>query len=455
MGTISGSGVANVVTVGQFTIPLMKRSGYKASFAGGVEATASMGGQIMPPVMGAVAFIMAENIGVPYARSSRPRSSRRCSTSLRLSGWCIWKRARTGLLGLAPKDLPNAGRAEAAVVPGAAAGGPGLAAVQRFTPLFAGSVGLALTVIMILGGSVALGHRPLGLRMRSGSRSGWSSCRCSNPARRPAERLAVLVARQFLCARGRRTLGHVPGCAGRRGAAGAPVGLACAIVGTVIGAMTLTGAATTFGGYIVSFGEKSLIFVCLLLVMVTSIILGTGTADHPDLHHHGIARRAGLAQTRRAADRQPHVRVLLRHHRRPDATGGAGRTRCRPDRQSFAGCIGWQATRIALAGFLIPFMSVFEPALMLQQGGGIGLQPGYWIEVAWVLFKAFVVIGMTGVAAIGFLFMRTSIAGRVLAGVAAGLLISPLPWTDQGGLLLASVIVIVNWSRARNAPERA
>ncbi len=66
MGTINGSGVANVVTTGQFTIPLMKRFGYNAAFAGGVEATASMGGQIMPPVMGAVAFIMAETIDVPY-----------------------------------------------------------------------------------------------------------------------------------------------------------------------------------------------------------------------------------------------------------------------------------------------------------------------------------------------------------------------------------------------------
>src|SRR3990167_6062568 len=67
MGMISGSGVANVLTVGQFTIPLMKRFGYTPVFAGAVEATASMGGQIMPPVMGAVAFIMAENLDVPYA----------------------------------------------------------------------------------------------------------------------------------------------------------------------------------------------------------------------------------------------------------------------------------------------------------------------------------------------------------------------------------------------------
>ena len=66
MGTISGSGVANVLTVGQFTIPLMKRFGYSSVFAGAVEATSSMGGQIMPPVMGAVAFIMAETLNLPY-----------------------------------------------------------------------------------------------------------------------------------------------------------------------------------------------------------------------------------------------------------------------------------------------------------------------------------------------------------------------------------------------------
>ena len=69
MGTINGSGVANVVTTGQFTIPLMKKFGYKPAFAGAVEATSSMGGQIMPPVMGAVAFIMAETINVPDRKS--------------------------------------------------------------------------------------------------------------------------------------------------------------------------------------------------------------------------------------------------------------------------------------------------------------------------------------------------------------------------------------------------
>ena len=71
MGTVSGSGVANVVASGQFTIPLMKRFGFTSAFAGGVEATSSMGGQIMPPVMGAVAFIMAETIDMPYAEIAK------------------------------------------------------------------------------------------------------------------------------------------------------------------------------------------------------------------------------------------------------------------------------------------------------------------------------------------------------------------------------------------------
>ncbi len=82
MGTITGSGVANVVTTGQFTIPLMKRFGYRPAFAGGVEATSSMGSQIMPPVMGAVAFIMAETINVPFVEVAKPPCCPRCSTSL-------------------------------------------------------------------------------------------------------------------------------------------------------------------------------------------------------------------------------------------------------------------------------------------------------------------------------------------------------------------------------------
>ena len=111
MGTISGSGVANVVAVGQFTIPLMKRFGYKPAFAGGVEATASMGGQIMPPVMGAVAFIMAETIDVPYVQIVKaaiiPALLYYTSAFLAVH----LEAGRRGLVGLPRSELPSAAAA--------------------------------------------------------------------------------------------------------------------------------------------------------------------------------------------------------------------------------------------------------------------------------------------------------------------------------------------------------
>ena len=110
MGTISGSGVANVVTVGQFTIPLMKRFGYKAAFAGGVEATASMGGQIMPPVMGAVAFIMAETISVPYAEICKAAMIPAILYFVTAFLMVHLEAGRAELLGMPKDQCPNAWR---------------------------------------------------------------------------------------------------------------------------------------------------------------------------------------------------------------------------------------------------------------------------------------------------------------------------------------------------------
>jgi TRAP transporter 4TM/12TM fusion protein len=143
MGTINGSGIANVVTTGQFTIPLMKRFGYRPVFAGAVEATASMGGQIMPPVMGAVAFIMAETINVPYAEICKAAAIPAVLYFLS-AFWIVHLEAgKFGLTGLAREHVPSA-----------------LGALRRdwflllplgvlvyllfagYTPLFAGTVGL-------------------------------------------------------------------------------------------------------------------------------------------------------------------------------------------------------------------------------------------------------------------------------------------------------------------------
>src|SRR5437868_10993808 len=166
MGTISGSGVANVVTVGQFTIPLMKRFGYKPSFAGGVEATASMGGQIMPPVMGAVAFIMAENIGVPYSDIVKAA----IIPAILYFGSAFWmvhlEAGKQNLHGIPRSELPNPLRALMQqwylLIP---LGVLVYLLMSGYTPLFSGAVGLALTVIVILGSAFAIGFSNNVLRL--------------------------------------------------------------------------------------------------------------------------------------------------------------------------------------------------------------------------------------------------------------------------------------------------
>ena len=450
MGTISGSGVANVVTVGQFTIPLMKRFGYKASFAGGVEATASMGGQIMPPVMGAVAFIMAENIGVPYAEIVKAAIIP-AILYFASAFWMVHLEAgKHGLMGMPRSELPSP-----------------LAALKRqwhlvlplailvyllmhgFTPLFAGSVGLALTVIMILGGSFALGIGPQVMRVVFWVALGLAAASFLKYGVGVVIGLvAALILLNLFTRGGRETLLMCRDGLADGARQALPVGLACAIVGTVIGTLTLTGTATIFGNYIVSFGRES-VFLCLVLVMITSIILGTGLPTIPTYIITASLAAPALLQLGVPlivshmfvfyygiiADLTPPVALA--------ALAAAPIARASPD------AIGWQATRIALAGFLIPFLSVYEPSLMLQNGGAIAAQFGYWVEVAVVFAKALVVIGMSGIAAIGFCAVRTTAAERIGAGLAAILIISEFPWSDTSGLILAAVVTTLNVLRGR------
>ena len=231
MGTISGSGVANVVTVGQFTIPLMKRFGYKAAFAGGVEATASMGGQIMPPVMGAVAFIMAETINVPYAEIVKAAIIPAILYfALGVLDGASRGRQATGLHGMPRSSCrarsPRSSANWHLVLPLAVLV---YLLLHGFTPLFAGSVGLALTVVLILGAPIARGFGRPGLpRRASGSRSASRAAaflRATASRHRRCARRASLIAVNLFIEGGRETLVMLPRRAGGRrapGAAGRP-----------------------------------------------------------------------------------------------------------------------------------------------------------------------------------------------------------------------------------------
>ncbi|MBP6316625.1 MAG: TRAP transporter permease [Rubrivivax sp.] len=442
MGTINGSGVANVVTTGQFTIPLMKRFGYSSAFAGGVEATSSMGGQIMPPVMGAVAFIMAETINVPYIEVCKaaliPAILYFCTAF-----WMVHLEAgRKGLVGLAKEDCPD----------------PWVAVRQRwylllpliglvallfsgYTPLFSGTIGLALTVVLIFGAALLSGVRKLPLRVLFWVLLGIA---CAGFLEFGVMTFfvvtAVLVALMHL----RRTGGDAMRLAVQALAEGArhalPVAIACTLVGVIIGVINLTGVAAEFGGHIIAIGEKSL-FLALLLTMLTCLVLGMGIPTIPNYIITSSLAAPVLLQL--------GVPLIVSHMfvfyfgimadlTPPVALAAFAAS---PIARETGLKISMQALRVAIAGFIVPYMAVYSPALMLQGDS--------WGATIFVVLKALVAIGLWGCAAIGFGAARLNWAERLWAFSAAAFLVAAMPWTDEVGLGAAATFLAWHLWRRR------
>ncbi len=442
MGTINGSGVANVVTTGQFTIPLMKRFGYKAEFAGGVEATASMGGQIMPPVMGAVAFIMAETINVPYVEICKAAAIPALLYFLTAFVMVHLEAGRAGLLGMAKEDCPN----------------PWTAMRERwylilplvvlvwllfsgYTPLFSGMMGLALTVVLIFGAAMTRRFGGRGLQVIFWILIGLAASSFVKYGIGAIITLALLMAVVLFFVKGGRETLRTALFALADGARHAlPVGVACALVGVIIGILTLTGAATTFAGYIIQMGQTSLM-LSLVLTMLVCLILGMGiptipnyiitsslaapallTLGVPLIVSHMFVFYFGIM-----ADLTPPV-ALAAFAAAPIARASGMK-------------IGLQAMRIAIAGFIIPFMAVYDPSLMLVSGT--------WGDTAYVVFKAIVAIILWGGTAIGYWVGPLRWYERVWALVAAGFLIAALPWTDEVGLGMGLALAVWHALRLR------
>ena len=445
MGTINGSGVANVVTTGQFTIPLMKRFGYKAEFAGGVEATASMGGQIMPPVMGAVAFIMAETIDVPYVEICKAAAIPALLYFFTAFVMVHLEAGRRGLLGMPKDQCPNPWTAIRLrwylILP--------LAVLvwllfSGYTPLFSGMVGLALTVVLIFGAAMAqrFGTRVLqiifwvliGLAASSFFKYGVSAI--------IALALGMALVLWFLQG-GKTTLKTALNALAEGAKHALPVGVACALVGVIIGVLTLTGAATLFAGYIIQLGQSSLL-LSLVLTMFVCLVLGMGIPTIPNyiitsslaapallelgvplIVSHMFVFYFGIM-----ADLTPPVALA--------AFAAAPIARASPMK------IGFEAMRIAIAGFVIPYMAVYAPALMLQGDGG-------WGATLYIVFKAIIAILLWGGAATGYWIQPLAWWERVWALVAAGFLVAALPATDEIGLGMALLLAAWHALRVRQA----
>ena len=452
MGTISGSGVANVVTTGQFTIPLMKRFGYRPAFAGGVEATASMGGQIMPPVMGAVAFIMAETLGVEYVEVVKAALIPAVLYFLGVFWMVHLEAGKRDLRGLTRDQLPSA---RAALRQGWYLILPLAVLVwllfSGYTPLFAGTVGLALTGLLILGGSVVLGLPAgvirvifwiiLGLVAGAFFQFGIGVV------------IAALVVLAVICAfsqGGRETLAACRDSLAEGARTALPVGIACALVGVIIGVMTLTGAANTFGQFIVGVGESSLL-LSLILTMITCIILGMGIPTIPNyIITSSIAGPALL---------ELGVPLIVSHMFvfyfgiLADLTPPVALAcfAAAPIAKESGLKISLEAVKVAAAGFVVPFMAVYTPALMLQDGGPLAQALGYWPAVVYIVTKTVLAIGLWGAAVIGWLGRPLAIWERALAMAAAFTLIAALPLTDEVGFALSALFIGQLWLRHRRA----
>ena len=445
MGTINGSGVANVVTTGQFTIPLMKRFGYSPAFAGGVEATASMGGQIMPPVMGAVAFIMSETINVPYIEICKAALIPAILYFI-TAFWMVHLEAgRKNLMGLPKDECPNPWTAvrERWYLLLPLLGLVGLL-FSGYTPLFSGTVGLGLTVILIFGAAVMTGVKGLPLRVLFWVLLGFA---CAGFFEFGVGTFFVIAALLVALTYIRHTGGDARQMALQALVNGArhalPVAIACALVGVIIGVINLTGVAAEIGGQIIAVGEKSL-FLALLLTMLTCLVLGMGIPTIPNyiitsslaapillelgvplVVSHMFVFYFGIM-----ADLTPPVALAC--------------FAAAPIARESGLKISVQALRVAIAGFVVPFMAVYAPALMLQGGD--------WMDTTYVVFKALLAIAMWGAGAIGFLVGRLNWFERVFAIVAASFLVFALPLTDEIGFGAVAVFVVWHLWRTRQLP---
>ncbi|AZV18833.1 MULTISPECIES: TRAP transporter permease [unclassified Mesorhizobium] len=452
MGTISGSGVANVVASGQFTIPLMKRFGFRSAFAGAVEATSSMGGQIMPPVMGAVAFIMAETLNVPYADVVKAA----IIPALLYFGACFWQvhleAGKAGLHGMAKAELPNPWDAVRQhwplVLP--------LAALiyllfAGYTPIFAGTMGLALTIVLILGTPLAAAIGPLAFRIVFWIALGLAAASFMKfGVNLLGLVIAALVVACFTFRGGRETLQICVDSLAEGAKNALPVGIACAIVGIVIGTLTLTGIASTFIGWIISIGENNL-FLSLLLTMLTCLVLGMGIPTIPN--YIITSSLAGPALLELGVPLLVSHMFVFYFGIMADLTPPVALAAfaAAPMARESGLKIGIQATKLAIAGFVVPFMAVYTPALMLQDAGPIAAQFGYPVEVAYIVAKACMGIVLWGAAAVGFLASRMALWERLIAFAAGVLLVAAVPLTDEAGWALALAWIGWHCFRSRQA----
>jgi len=388
MGSISGSSVANTVTTGSFTIPLMKRVGYNSQFAAAVEAAASTGGQIMPPIMGAAAFIMAEFIGVTYVTIAKAAILPALLYYITVGLMVHFEAKKQGLEGISddliPKFLTVLKTRGHMIIP--------LIIIfyylfRGYTPLRAAYLGIIVSyALSFLREDTRMGLQDLLDTLREGAIS---------------------------------ALG---------------VAAACAAVGFIVGVTTLTGLGLKFTSLTVALANGNL-FMALFFTMVACTILGTGlpttatyivlaTMAAPALTQLGVpilAAHLFVLYFGVVADLTPPAALA--------AYAGAGIAGSNPLKT------GLTAVKLAVAGFVVPFVFAYSPSLLLIDTNAV--------QVIMITGSSILGVFALAAAVLGYLNRKTNLIERLfLLASSLGLLIPGWQSDILGILLLALVLYL-------------
>ena len=380
-GMVSGSSVGNTVTTGSVTIPMMKKTGYQNEFAGAVEAASSTGGQIMPPIMGAAAFLMADFIGVPYAdvikRAVLP-------AVLYFFGIFITvhlEAKRLDLHGVPKEELPKMSKL--------------IRKIYLLIPL----------VALIF----------------------WVSTNAMTMQRAASLAIVLSIVVGFINRDAHLTPGKILDALSAGGRSAITVGAACGVAGIISGTITMTGLANELINAIVGVAGDKLI-IALVLTMLCCIVLGMGvptTANYcimaattaPILIRMGVPIMAAhffVFYFGIVADITPPVALA--------AYAGSAIAKSNPMKTAFT------ASRLAIAAFIVPYMFAFNPAMLLIDTTVLSV----------IQMTITAVIGIFGVAAgmEGYCFARMNIVIRLVEICGGLMLIHPSLLTDIAGLAL-------------------
>jgi TRAP transporter 4TM/12TM fusion protein len=388
MGTISGSGVANVVTTGTFTIPLMKKTGYKPAFAAAVEAVASNGGQILPPVMGAVAFLMAEIIGISYIAVAKAALIPAILYFFAVMAAVYLEAKKLGLKGMKKEELP---KTREVLKNGFYYMIPLIVLIvmlfRGFSPLKAGIMAYFITIVLsYVKKETRLGFKDFG-------KGFWT---------------AAITARS--------------------------ISAACACAGIIIGIVTLTSLGVKMSRMIVGLSGGHLL-LALPLTMIVSLVMGMGlptTAAYLVLAVLGAPALVNMGVGILPA----HLFILyfgaLSTITPPVALStyaAAGIADADPIKT------GIQAVKLAAVSFIVPYMFVYSPELLLDGSAG---------QIIWAIITS--LIGCIALAAslIGWLKVKLHLLSRILFFAAAISLMQVGIYSDVMGFSLIIIPVAIN-----------